>query len=215
VTNREPATEPDRAERRKAIEAALADLQPIEPGHIAHAVWIIERLLDAPYMTREHEPPLARDAADLRALAITLRKARGIAANLSPPAIEALNAERDRRGLQWRQAGNSSWSFLRHGELSDFFDAAYPQFIDVAESAAGQLDLQKRAHRPRGRKISALAAVLASSYRMITGKSPPKGRGESPFSRFVRNIFDAGGIDANAEHYAAIGADLFQQSEVE
>jgi hypothetical protein len=204
-------------ERRKDIEAAIADLRPLAGADVEFVIRGIERLLDLRQSAIEVRPPLPSEgAAQLRALATALRATKEAASNLNKLAFEQLNAAKVQRGLKWYSPAGSIWSFLRRNELSDFIDSGYPSLIEAAEDAAKRLDQMKAGGRPEGRNqyLSALAAVLAAYYELLTGRFAPKSKSENRFSRFVGTIFAAGGIRDSVQdrHYAAVGADLHRRS---
>jgi hypothetical protein len=194
------------SDRRTQIEAAIGELRLLPAADVHFFVrMVIEPMLDH----KEHvvivRPPRPKDgAAALRDLAQAIRDALmavdSIIAN--KPAFEALNAERERRGIEWKTV-NRRWSFLSSNELAELLDVMFPRLVEVAEQAATTLDGQVAATRPKGRDEYRLtvARTLASAYNALTGEPPAISRSDaSPFVQFVSAIFAAADIKGSAAH---------------
>ncbi len=194
--------------QRAAIRAAIGKLRLQPEAQVDFAVGSFEVwLANGPLVAEPRDVSLKRHAQRLEALAVAVDGLLATSTGIAGTAADALNDVKHRRGLPW-PPGARGFSFMHRYQFAELFEAAWPQLAAAAREAAAELrassDPGKVPGPSRNDSLIELAGWCAAIYFLLTGKPPGSGRGESPFTRFVADIFAIGGNDGSA-HYAELG----------
>lgn len=193
----------DEALQRQVLEAVKAlEIPKANESHVSEVVkFIVWRLDVTPMMSLLPAIGTEKGAIDeLRQLERAVGRLYHALSSCSLTASERLRAARDNLGLSWS---------VSTPPISAWLDRNYPGLEKAARYAADQLEGSGEIAPQRGRQgekpIRDLARLLADSYFRLTGRRPARGDNRyekaPPFLAFVQAIFEAGRIDANAEHY--------------
>jgi hypothetical protein len=209
------------------VRAALQALPLIEGADIAHWSAIIVDMVDQrAHAILSQDPTPSQVATELEAFASAAAKFSE-AMQLSPQAIVALKDATRHLGITWPPPPSTRWQepiwpvpgseWPRLSEFKYAF-ARHPQLEVVARAAAQAqraITGTRKPGAPRDDHALALAALLAAAFHSLTGRVPPKTKGESNrFVLFVGTIFELAGMEGKAaEHYARQGASLHRQRE--